>query len=582
MLVLIMNVIAIMIYFLITGAVVFGGAYLRPSPPFAPAAGQPGSEAIAWNDPRFSGWATSFSSYRPGAGVEDSWKQPGRAIGAAGDSVYEVVVLGDGGSITLHFDTPIADKEGPDFAVFENSFSDTFLELAFVEVSTDGEHFVRFPAYSYTASLVGSFGMVDPALIHGLAGKYKVGYGTPFDLALLAQAYALAISKPVWTGPAGQEFSQRYRDALVAAYPYLDIEHITQVRVVDIVGDGNTYDCEGFPIYDPYPTAITSGFDLDAVGVLHQRSSHRLPQALTFPAIPHQRLSRGTLVLQASADSGLSVVYQILEGPATVNGNLLSFLGKGLVTVQAGQPGNAVYAPAAPIARSFVIADELQYLHLAPLHHLPIGGVLQLEVWASSGLPPEIEIIAGPPDARVDVMTQRLIAGNTAGSGQLRIFQDGNHRYAPAQELIVPFAILDSAGAEVPQSFSSFVRNHPGMDGRPEADCDGDGFADALEFAEGTDPLQAGDHPVRQPLVVPPGNDTAAEPTGALFRVLVNPYAIVARGWHTSQDLRHWEAWRPALLSVAPVVNRGGDRWLYTYMVGSGPADIFIREWIKP
>ena len=36
--------------------------------------------------------------------------------------------VGDGGSAILTFDTPIANGPGFDFAVFENGFSDTFLE----------------------------------------------------------------------------------------------------------------------------------------------------------------------------------------------------------------------------------------------------------------------------------------------------------------------------------------------------------------------------------------------------------------------------------------------------------------------
>ena len=56
--------------------------------------------------------------------------------------------LGDDGSLVLTFPAPIADGAGPDFAVFENAFSTEFLELAFVEVSSDGTNFTRFPAHA--------------------------------------------------------------------------------------------------------------------------------------------------------------------------------------------------------------------------------------------------------------------------------------------------------------------------------------------------------------------------------------------------------------------------------------------------
>ncbi|MFN6048554.1 MAG: T9SS C-terminal target domain-containing protein, partial [Bacteroidota bacterium] len=61
----------------------------------------------------------------------------GTAAGAEGPAASNgVVSLGDGGIATLTFDPPITNGDGFDFAVFENTFLDTFLELAFVEVST--------------------------------------------------------------------------------------------------------------------------------------------------------------------------------------------------------------------------------------------------------------------------------------------------------------------------------------------------------------------------------------------------------------------------------------------------------------
>jgi hypothetical protein len=202
--------------------------------------------------------------------VDATWQQPEEALGPAGTETGGVAVLGRGGEITLTFARPLTDGTGPDFAVFENGFASGFLELAYVEVSSDGEHFVRFPAYSLTAEPVPGFGTIDPTLITGLAGKYRLGYGTPFDLGILETAYQAAVKKEDWNGPEEAEFSQAYRDALVANFPYIDLARVTHIRLVDIPGDGSAFDAEGFPIYDPYPTSITSGFDLDGVAVLNE------------------------------------------------------------------------------------------------------------------------------------------------------------------------------------------------------------------------------------------------------------------------------------------------------------------------
>ena len=218
--------------------------------PFEPAAGQAGSTAISKSDPAIVQWATGYKDYLPGTGVDATWKTPEKALGAAVGDSYDVVVLGDNGRITLSFGGYITNGAGADFAVFENSFSDTFLELAWVEVSSDGTNFFRFPNYSYTSKAVGGFGAVDPTNIDGLAGKYRQGYGTPFDLDLLA-------------GTAG-----------------LDVNKVQYVRIVDIVGNGSARDSLGNVIYDPYPTTGSAGFDLEAVGVMH------FAQIPVTPAIP--------------------------------------------------------------------------------------------------------------------------------------------------------------------------------------------------------------------------------------------------------------------------------------------------------
>jgi hypothetical protein len=140
----------------------------------------------------------------------------------------------------MTFDKPITNGTGYDFAVFENAYSDTFLELGYVDVSSNGADFFRFPNYSLTPSAVNAFGSIDPTNIDGLAGKYRQEYGTPFDL-----------------------------EQLVGVSPLLEVNNVRFVRIQDIVGDGTSFDSAGHVIYDPYGTTGSGGFDLDAVGVIH-------------------------------------------------------------------------------------------------------------------------------------------------------------------------------------------------------------------------------------------------------------------------------------------------------------------------
>ena len=234
---------------------------------FAPAQDKPGTTAMHADSSAFVGWATGvevvhgpMNIANPDLGVTGANYPDENALGYP-EGTFGVVCLGDGGMATLTFASPIYNGVGPDFAVFENGFAnavnpDTWaLELAFVEVSSDGEHFFRFPAYSntQTTTQLGNGGTIVPSQIHNLASKYGAMYGTPFDLDE------------------------------VEDNPLLDKNRITHVRVVDVVGCIDSlyasYDCQGHVINDPWPTPFaSSGFDLDAVGVIHDLAHLNVPE----------------------------------------------------------------------------------------------------------------------------------------------------------------------------------------------------------------------------------------------------------------------------------------------------------------
>jgi len=216
--------------------------------PYAPDADNIGTTAIHKDSSIFIDWAISATIERGWQNIADTTlgkTTTGSALSPTDKSgINGVVSLGDNGSAILTFTSPIINGTGPDFAVFENSFDNNFLELAHVEVSSDGNNYYRFPSISLSQDTIQIMNVVDPTNIHNLAGKYKAQYGTPFDLEDL-------------NGTVG-----------------LDINNITHVKIIDVVGSINetfaTHDSQGNTINDPYPTPFeTGGFDLDAIGVIH-------------------------------------------------------------------------------------------------------------------------------------------------------------------------------------------------------------------------------------------------------------------------------------------------------------------------
>ncbi|MDR1145845.1 MAG: PEP-CTERM sorting domain-containing protein [Verrucomicrobiales bacterium] len=336
-------------------------AFNEPVPGFIGPAGD-GKAAYLYPEnylnPIFVGWATGVvpGSYRPSNGVAQRWQVPSRALGPVSGDIMDIVTLGelflpynvtvngltirapeagqrppyvdgdrnykpysgdpadltDGwdfvgydqpGTITLSFASPIVNGSGADFVVFENAFvaneakpevgivaGGVFAELAYVEVSTDNIHFARFPSVSLTAGPANSYGNIDPSNVYNLAGASCNGYGeswgTSFNLDdLLADPDALAL----------------------IADGYLDLDNIIYIKIIDIPGCGYYTDSLGNPIYDAWSTVGSGGFDLDAIGVLHNRESEYGEHVATA----------ATTALSLSLSQSLTMSVQPIPEPST-------------------------------------------------------------------------------------------------------------------------------------------------------------------------------------------------------------------------------------------------------------------------
>lgn len=278
---------------------------------FPPQAEVPGSDAISIQDERIADWASGCSLVRGWKDIADTTLGKvtlGTETDPLGPPSVNLVCLGDGGSATLTFDYSIRNGEGPDFAIFENGFthitdsSIAFLELAFVEVSSDGLNFHRFPSISHIPNDVQltNADFTDARLLHNLAGKYIKGYGTPFDLEDLKDEAGL------------------------------DVDNISHVRIIDVVGsiqpEFASYDSEGNTINDPYPTPFAiGGFDLQGLGVLHSNKPSGTTEVTKdhfmvklYPNPAHDYLYIQTTLQQASPFYVLDVLgRQVQEGQLT-------------------------------------------------------------------------------------------------------------------------------------------------------------------------------------------------------------------------------------------------------------------------
>jgi hypothetical protein len=201
--------------------------------------------AIPSTSTRFVEWANAIDASRTYFAPRGSTAISTTTYNCLGDLDATQIANGDSpGYLTVTFPHGIRNGVGADFAVFENGFTygspnGLFAELAYVEVSSNGTDFARFPSISTNTAPVtgsGAFAGFDMSNVYNLAGKHATGYGTPFNLSDLLS------DEKVLTGA-------------------VNLNNIQYVKLVDIPGNGSFLDSQGHPILDNWMTTGSGGFD---------------------------------------------------------------------------------------------------------------------------------------------------------------------------------------------------------------------------------------------------------------------------------------------------------------------------------
>lgn len=81
----------------------------------------------------------------------------------------------------------------------------------------------------------------------------------------------------------------------------------------------------------------------------------RQSQTITFSLPESIYEDEGPVTLEGASSSGLEVSYEVVEGPATLEGNILTITGAGTVQVKAEQAGNDEYKPAEAITSTLLV-----------------------------------------------------------------------------------------------------------------------------------------------------------------------------------------------------------------------------------
>jgi hypothetical protein len=271
-------------------------------------------------------------------------------------------------------------------------------------------------------------------------------------------------------------------------------------------------------------------------------------QTISFDPLPDKVYGDADFRVSATASSGLPVSFAA-AGNCTVSGSTVHLTGAGSCTVTASQSGDATFAPATPVSRSFAIAKAGQTISFAPLADKTFGDPdFTVSATASSGLAVSF---AATGQCTVSGSTVHLTA---SGSCTITASQGGNTNYNAAPSLARTFTISPGQpNTGTPLTISSNIEGH--LDFSTGAWANG-GFHVKLS--------QSNASPVT---VTVTGNvnlavqcsDAAGAPVAGTIRVPVSKTLTIPAGstsWYQTSDQKSILGWMGAV--QAPNLCAGG------------------------
>jgi hypothetical protein len=161
-------------------------------------------------------------------------------------------------------------------------------------------------------------------------------------------------------------------------------------------------------------------------------NSEKAVQAITFGTLPYKTYGADPFVLNATASSGLPVSFRVISGPVTITNNVVSIIGVGNVIIEAFQPGNDNYRPAAPVQRGFTVGKSGQVISFSVPALKTFGDpAFALTATASSGLPVVYRVVSGPA-----TISGNIVSITGVGVVSIEASQPGNDYYNPAFPLV--------------------------------------------------------------------------------------------------------------------------------------------------
>ena len=263
----------------------------------------------------------------------------------------------------------------------------------------------------------------------------------PFD-AILLQRQPLAQQTITFGAPGTQTLSEGSISVSPTASSGLPVTVVSNTPLVCLVA-GNIVTLVVPGTCSLTATQAGNGSYTAAVPVTQTFQVLQNSQTITFSAMSNQKLGIGSLLVLATASSGLPVIL-VSNMPLVclAVGNIVTLILPGTCSLTATQPGNAIFAAAAPVIQTFQVlagsSQSPQSISFTPIPRHALGAnQFTITVTASSGLPVSL-------NSTTSSICQ--VSGNTVfltatGTCSITATQPGNAEYAAAPAVVQTFTV---------------------------------------------------------------------------------------------------------------------------------------------
>jgi hypothetical protein len=149
-------------------------------------------------------------------------------------------------------------------------------------------------------------------------------------------------------------------------------------------------------------------------------------QNIAFDPVGDKTYGDAPFALNAASDASIPVSFEVVSGPVSIEGNIVTINGAGSAVIKASAAGNENYNPAS-LEQTFVINKAAQSISFAALMPVNKADTVTLAATSTSGLPVSYSVVSGP-----GIISGSQLTFNGEGQVTVKASQTGNENYLAA------------------------------------------------------------------------------------------------------------------------------------------------------